>query len=91
MDEIEKHLPLMRSDLFGGRRMYESCAVVGNSGNLRRAEWGAEIDGHETVFRFNRVRAQPDAFGIPTCAVIGRNEGLAGIGVERGGATRALA
>eukprot|EP00873_Tetraselmis_striata_P002621 jgi/Tetstr1/422885/TSEL_001297.t1 len=55
MAEIEKHLPLLSSDLFGGRRMYGSCAVVGNSGNLRRAEWGAEIDRHEAVFRFNRA------------------------------------
>eukprot|EP00873_Tetraselmis_striata_P002620 jgi/Tetstr1/422884/TSEL_001296.t1 len=55
MAEIEKHLPLLSSDLFGGRRMYGSCAVVGNSGNLRHAEWGAEIDRHEAVFRFNRA------------------------------------
>ena len=27
------------------------CAVVGNSGNLRQANYGEEIDGYDLIFR----------------------------------------
>jgi hypothetical protein len=54
--DIEKYLPELTKDLFRGKRLYESCAIVGNSGNLKRAAWGKEIDAHEAIFRFNRVR-----------------------------------
>ncbi|KAK3236864.1 hypothetical protein CYMTET_53022 [Cymbomonas tetramitiformis] len=39
-------------DSFEGR-MYERCAVVGNSGLLRHYHFGAEIDSHDLVLRFN--------------------------------------
>ncbi|CAL1612964.1 unnamed protein product [Knipowitschia caucasica] len=33
-----------------------SCAVVGNSGNLLKSEYGAVIDSHQSVFRMNRAQ-----------------------------------
>ncbi|MCO5599019.1 hypothetical protein L7F22_053118 [Adiantum nelumboides] len=35
---------------------YKSCAVVGNSGTLLKAQYGASIDAHEAVFRLNNAR-----------------------------------
>ncbi|KAM4026538.1 CMP-N-acetylneuraminate-beta-galactosamide-alpha-2,3-sialyltransferase 1 isoform 1-T2 [Anomaloglossus baeobatrachus] len=32
-----------------------TCAVVGNSGNLKGSEYGGEIDGHSFVFRMNHA------------------------------------
>ena len=36
-------------------RRFNSCAVVGNSGSLRLAELGAEIDSHDAVLRVNHA------------------------------------
>lgn len=37
-----------------GRHSFQSCAVVGNSGNLLLASYGKEIDAHDVVFRVNQ-------------------------------------
>lgn len=36
-------------------RQFKSCAVVGNSGGLLKAEFGKEIDSHEAVIRDNEA------------------------------------
>jgi len=35
--------------------MFDTCAVVGSSGSVRRLELGADIDAHDAVFRFNEA------------------------------------
>ena len=42
-----------RNTSLPARCRYESCAVVGSSGNLRRAGLGARIDAHDAVIRIN--------------------------------------
>uniref|UniRef100_A0A061S3I5 Alpha-N-acetyl-neuraminate alpha-2,8-sialyltransferase (Sialyltransferase 8E) n=1 Tax=Tetraselmis sp. GSL018 TaxID=582737 RepID=A0A061S3I5_9CHLO len=34
---------------------WRSCAIVGNSGTLRFGSFGADIDGHDMVYRFNQA------------------------------------
>ncbi|XP_058003483.1 sialyltransferase-like protein 1 isoform X2 [Hevea brasiliensis] len=36
-------------------RQFRTCAVVGNSGDLLKTEFGEEIDGHEAVIRDNEA------------------------------------
>ncbi|KAL3616069.1 glycosyltransferase 29 [Castilleja foliolosa] len=42
----------------GSKRLYKSCAVVGNSGILLKSDYGKTIDGHETVIRLNNARTR---------------------------------
>ena len=39
----------------GLKRRYKSCALVGNAGHLAKQEWGAFIDNHDVVVRFNNL------------------------------------
>ena len=36
-------------------RQFHTCAVVGNSGDLLKTEFGKEIDGHDAVIRDNEA------------------------------------
>ncbi|MCA9790117.1 MAG: glycosyltransferase family 29 protein, partial [Cyanobacteria bacterium HKST-UBA05] len=38
---------------------HASCAVVGNSGNLRQSGYGPRIDAHPVVFRMNQAPTKP--------------------------------
>jgi len=56
--EIEKDFFDVMPDVDWGSgdreaKRHRSCAIVGNSGVLRGAGWGAHIDAHEAVFRMN--------------------------------------
>ncbi|KAK9814164.1 hypothetical protein WJX72_001483 [[Myrmecia] bisecta] len=49
-DALRKALPA--TDMLRGS-MFNTCAIVGNSGILLKYEFGAEIDAHDMVMRFN--------------------------------------
>ena len=46
------NVDLPPKDLFGA---FESCAVVGNAGSVLQSDYGAAIDRHSTVIRFNNA------------------------------------
>ena len=58
---------LPATDPFGGLH-YRSCAVVASAGLLRNRRFGAQIDAHDAVFRFNSAytRGMEDYVGSKT-------------------------
>lgn len=54
---MENGLPLFDGNVtfLAGASTYDSCAFVGNSGMLRAAESGMEIDVHQVVLRSNQA------------------------------------
>ena len=61
---------------------HDSCAVVGNSGMLRKTAYGAEIDGHACVARLNNVRPLSTQAVRWLNTVATRDPGLARSGEE---------
>ena len=61
LPEILEILPKDDAEAYEGHT-FRSCAVVGNSGVARMTAYGADIDGHDAVFRYgapSRLRPQP--------------------------------
>ena len=50
VESLLKGLPLT-----GINSSYQSCAIIGNSGNLLNKKRGEEIDHHEMVYRYEKV------------------------------------
>lgn len=48
-----KEMKLLPQEDPVGKRLYRSCAIVGNSGILLLEAQGQEIDSHDFVMRFN--------------------------------------
>lgn len=48
-------------------RQFRTCAVVGNSGDLLKTEFGEEIDAHDAVIRDNEapVNEVPNLLTFP--------------------------
>eukprot|EP00873_Tetraselmis_striata_P001129 jgi/Tetstr1/421393/TSEL_001161.t1 len=55
--DIRPSLVRTKQDVFGTAQQFESCAIVGNSGNLLKSSHGEDIDRHQRVFRFNLAPA----------------------------------
>ena len=52
----EEHLnPILPATPPFHPRQFEKCAVVGNSGDLLKTEFGEEIDSHDAVIRDNEA------------------------------------
>lgn len=76
-------VPDAMPDVMPEHDRFESCAVVGNSGNLLKTRFGAEIDLHQIVMRFNDVsEPSPANAALPSvpvyvCLCAWRKEGSA--------------
>ena len=62
--ELLRKLP---RPVLAGRENFRSCAIVGNAGHLSKAEYGAAIDRHDVVMRFNVL-----AIGGKHVAMVGK-------------------
>jgi hypothetical protein len=49
---------------------YSTCAVVGSSGSLRGAEFGAGIDAHAAVFRINAAPTRGHERAVGACTTL---------------------
>ncbi|KAM5157338.1 CMP-N-acetylneuraminate-beta-galactosamide-alpha-2,3-sialyltransferase 1 [Mantella aurantiaca] len=55
IEELFKVIPGETSLLERSPYQCRTCAVVGNSGNLKESDYGADIDSHNFVFRMNHA------------------------------------
>eukprot|EP00951_Prasinocladus_malaysianus_P050001 scaffold675867_cov75-Prasinocladus_malaysianus.AAC.1 len=46
-DSLNQYIARDTEDLFPGARLYETCAIVGNHGNMVHNSFGPQIDEHE--------------------------------------------
>jgi hypothetical protein len=63
------HISGSRGDL-NTKAMFDTCAVVGSSGDLLKKKYGEEIDAHSAVIRFNDAPTSgKEAFVVGRCTL----------------------